>query len=160
MKDKSHLTAIARRTLPTPVRWLMRRAYVVDHRYVPTLDFGCGRCASVNPKSWDSYDPYYAPKGIPRGKKYLIILCTYVLCAITPTEREKVLKRIRSLLTPHGIAFITVRNDRPAQGWGCSSKGTYQGRVKKLALPLLYQNSQFRIHMLTRSNFKPTITAI
>lgn len=151
MKDNSHLTAIARKALPTPVRWLMRQGFVMDHPGIATLDYGCGKCASVNPEVWDNYDPYYAPNGIPKGKKYNIILCTYVLCVLPQEERPKVLRKIRSLLTKYGVAYISVRNDRPKNGWGKSSRGTYQGRVRKLALPLLHQNSQFRIYQLTRN---------
>jgi len=150
MSDNSHLTAISRRALPTPVRWLMRQGFVLNHDQIATLDFGCGKCASVNPKAWDNYDPYYAPDGIPTGKKYNIIVCTYVLCVLPPEERLRVLKKIRYLLSEWGVAYISVRNDKPKQGWGKSSRGTYQGRVAKLNLPLLHKNSQFRIYQLTR----------
>jgi len=151
VKNNAHLTAIARKALPTPVRWLQRQGFVIDNPSIAVLDFGCGKCASVNPKHWDNYDPHYAPDGIPSGKKYNIILCTYVLCVLSPEDRPKVLKKIRSLLSEWGCAYITVRADRPKNGWGKSSRGTYQGRVKKLALPLLHQNSQFRIYQLTRN---------
>lgn len=150
MKNKSHLTAIARRKLPMPVRWLMQHGHVMDHAFIPTLDFGCGKCASVNPKSWTNYDPHYCPDTIADGQRFNIILCTYVLCVLPEPERKKVLKKIQYLLSEHGLAYVSVRNDKPKQGWGCSSKGTYQGRVRKLTLPLLYENSQFRIYLLTK----------
>ena len=149
MKDKSYLTAITRRTLPTPTRWLMRQGRVLDHPVLPTLDFGCGKCDSVNPTSWDNYDPYFHPDGI-KNAPYMIIICNYVLCVKPESERLKILRHIRKLLSTYGVAYITVRNDKPKQGWGKNKRGTYQGRVRKLALPLLYENSQFRIYMLTK----------
>jgi hypothetical protein len=150
MKDKSHLTAITRKALPTPARWLMQHGYVLDHPFIPTLDFGCGKCASVNPKTWVNYDPHYCPDTIAEGQRFNIIVCNYVLCVKTQEDRRKILKKIRYLLSEHGIAYISVRNDKPKNGWGKSARGTYQGRVQKLALPLLYSNSQFRIYLLTK----------
>ena len=152
MKYKSHLTAIARKDWPTPVRWLMMNGYIHS---VAVLDFGCGKCASVNPEQWDNYDPHYAPKGIPKGKKYDIILCTYVLCVLPPEKRMAVLNKIQRLLKPdwngyRSYAYIAVRNDKPKQGWGKSSRGTYQGRGRNLNLPLVYKNSRFRIYQLTK----------
>lgn len=155
MKDKSHLTAISRRSLPRPTRWLMDHHYVLDHPYITTLDYGCGKCASVNPKTWHNYDPYYAPNGISPNGKYLIIICNYVLCVKTQRERIKILRKIRSLLCKHGLAYISVRNDKPKKGWGCSSRGTYQGRCQKLPLPFFYSTSQFRIYLLTKKTKLP-----
>jgi hypothetical protein len=155
MKDKSYLTAIARRTIPSPVRWLMRQGYVSDHPMIATLDFGCGKCASVNPKSWTNYDPHYAPDAIQNGQKFMVILCIYVLCVLPKKERRSVIKKIRYLLSDWGCAYIAVRNDRPRWGWGRSSRGTYQGRVRKLNLPLVHQTSQFRIYQLTKTTKLP-----
>jgi hypothetical protein len=146
LKHNSHLTAITRKSLPSPVKWILKHYPTLGK----VLDFGCGKCASINPPEWDSYDPYYKPNGIKQNQ-YDTILCTYVLCTLTKKEREKILTKIVSLLEPLlGIAFITVRNDKPKQGWGYSKKNTYQGRTPELdrMMRLIYSNSQYRIYIL------------
>lgn len=147
MKHKSHLTAISRKTLPRPTKWLLGKNKVVGK----VLDYGCGKCYAVNPAEWHSYDPYYFRAGIRVGKLFDTIICNYVLCVLPPAERLAVLQEIQRFLKPEGIAYISVRNDKPKQGWGLSSKGTYQGRVRKLPLPLLYKNSSWRTYTLTKT---------
>lgn len=145
VNHKSHLTAIARKTLPTPVKWLLED----DRIHGKVLDFGCGKCFKINPSGWDNYDPYFQPDGI-KQKTYDTILCTYVLCVLPRKERLDVITQIKELLDPEfGHAYISVRNDRPKQGWGISSKKTYQGRAFEMKLPILYSNSQFKIFHLT-----------
>jgi hypothetical protein len=112
------------------------------------LDYGCGRCAIINPMDWDSYDPYY--NNILLSPGYNTIICNYVLCVLpTQDERLKVLKHIHWLLYSDGIAYISVRNDKPRSGWGLTKRGTYQGRVVGLPLPMIYKCQGFRIYKLT-----------
>jgi ATP adenylyltransferase len=140
----SHLTAISRKTLPKPTRWLMDKGLIWGR----TLDYGCGKCFPINPIDWDNYDPYYYPVILSPG--YQTIICNYVLCTLpTQAERMKVLRQINFLLYSNGIAYISVRNDKPRWGWGVSKRGTYQGRVQGLPLPLLYKCHGFRIYRLT-----------
>ena len=152
MKHKSYLTAISRKTLPSPTRWLMKNGFVQNHPHIATLDFGCGKCHEVNNQHFpaDGYDPHYRPNGIPEGKRYNIIICNYVLCTLPKEERAAVLKKIQFFLSEHGVAYISVRNDKPKQGWGLSSKGTYQGRCEHVTDTMIYKNSQFRIYQLTK----------
>lgn len=117
---------------------------------IRVLDYGCGRCGNVNPSTWDNYDPHFRPWSCWHKRSYHVIICNYVLCVIPRTERLDVLKDIQKRLTKDGVAYVTVRNDRPKQGWGVSSKGTYQGRVEKLPLALIHSNSDFRIYLLTK----------
>ncbi len=149
---KSHLTAIARTIQPAPVRWLVQH----DLIRLPVLDYGCGKCHKVNPPPWVNYDPYYWNIDLNHFRgSFMTVVCSYVLCVLKEPERIKVLKDIQSLLmkVPKGAAaYIIVRNDKPKQGWGISKRGTYQGRVRKLMLPIIYQNSQFRIYRLTRAD--------
>lgn len=147
LKHKPHLTAISRKTLPAPVQWLIR--WLNNPQPYKILDFGCGKCASINPPHWDSYDPYFNPNGI-KQKRYRTIFCTYVLCVLPKEERLTVLTQIQSLLSTNGTAYISVRNDRPKQGWGFSKRNTYQGRSTNLQLQLVYSNSMFRIYSLTK----------
>lgn len=166
----SHLTAIARTALPLPVRWLLSQGMI--HGRV--LDYGCGKCKSLNDtvlakhpgvESVCSYDPHWHPASFsPVGQypinypkhsdwgTYDVILCTYVLCTVEEREQKTILRRVRSLLLPNGVAYITVRNDEPKQGYGISSKGTFQRRVE---LPFLYElreTHQYRIFLLTPGN--------
>ena len=154
MNGKSHLTAISRKTLPLPVRWLVKNFRLVRRNPVNMLDYGCGKCHEINNEYFgqcDGYDPYYRPDGLIKGKRYDYILCTYVLCTIDDhEERLKILKEIKRLLKPDGHAYISVRNDKPKKGWGVTSIGTYQGRVQDLPLTLFQSCSQFRIYVLTK----------
>lgn len=147
-----HKTAIARKALPLPVRWLLKKNLITGK----VLDFGCGKCKALNDTilakhpgilSVDSYDPFYAPKGILLSQ-YDTIICTYVLCATREEEQSPILKQIQSLLEPNGNAYISVRNDKPVWGYGLSSSGTYQRRVK-LSFFEVIQLKPFRIYLLT-----------
>ena len=83
----------------------------------------------------------------------MTVVCNYVLCTLPRADRMPVLKDIQSLLMdrPDSRAYITVRNDKPKQGWGVSKTGTYQGRVSNLKLPLLYECRGFRIYTMTKT---------
>ncbi len=149
---KSHLTAIARKTLPLPSRWLLAQGLL--HGRV--LDYGCGRCGPINNRliscnlhvdSVTNFDPYYAPIEI-KGK-FDTIICNYVLCVLPENEGQKVLEHIQKLLKPTGKAFISVRNDVPRQGHGISSRGTYQRWVELPKLPLIRKTEKYRTFLLT-----------
>lgn len=150
--NKSHLTAIGRKALPGPTRWLFNNARIKGK----VLDYGCGRCHSVNNQHFkaDGFDPHFefdqTDASVINSRKYDTIICNYVLCVLREEERQTVLRSIQSLLSVKGIAYIAVRNDKPKQGWGVSSKGTYQGRVRKLPLELLRTTKDYRIYLLTR----------
>ena len=140
--NKSHLTAIARKVQPVPVRWL------VEHHRIqfPVLDYGCGKCFSVNPFPWINYDPHWYKINLDsfRGS-FQTVVCTYVMCVLRPKERRAVLRDIQTLLRPEGTAYITLNKRRPKWGWGEHPRGTYQGRGTNLWLPEVYSNSNFRI---------------
>lgn len=94
-----------------------------------------------------SYDPYYQPV-MPEGK-FDAILCTYVLCTVEEKEQTFILWDMQRRLNENGIGFVSVRNDTPKQGYGVSSRGTYQ---RKVVLDFLYRlraTSQYRIYLLT-----------
>jgi hypothetical protein len=157
VNHNSFLTAIPRKTFPLPVKHLFRYYnFLTDpdfcNRYdISVLDYGCGKCKDINPPHWDNYDPHFAPDGLKENKRYSVILCTYVLCTLPSAEHEPILTDIQERLERTvGTAFISIRNDRPKQGWGVTKRGTYQGRCTKLKLPLFYKSASFRIHVLTR----------
>jgi hypothetical protein len=152
MSDKSHLTAIARKSLPLPTQWIIKNMGLIG----PVLDYGCGKCHSVNNEHFkaDGYDPHFRPDGIPEGVKYRTIICNYVLCVIPAEERTAILHKLQGLLMDGepdtAFALVSVRNDKPKNGWGKNKRGTYQGRVRKLMLPILYECAGFRIYLLTK----------
>ena len=141
----SHLTAISRKTWPVPTRWLLENNLITGR----VLDYGCGKCAPLNPMDWDNYDPYHYPCIIRGG--YDTILCNYVLCTLPPKERKAVLRMVDFYLKSDGKAYISVRSDKPRYGWGRSSKGTTQYKVR-LSLPEIHKTSQYIIYLLTNSS--------
>ena len=156
MKDhftshRSYLTAIPRKTLPVPTRWLIHQGLI----RLPVLDYGCGKCYKVNPWQWINYDPYHYKIDIDcfRGS-FMTVVCNYVLCTLPPSKRVDVLRDIQSLLMHQSdsAAYIAVRADRPRSGWGISSHGTYQGQVRKLPGKLIHTCNQYRIFRLTRAD--------
>jgi len=162
MVNKSYLTAITRKSLPVPVRWLILRGDLI---YGDVLDYGCGKCAEINNQTFGrmegvesitNYDPYYAPV-VDDNKSYDTILCTYVLCALPKKAELPILRNIQSLLKlkPGGMAFISVRNDKPKNGHGYSSRGTFQRWVEIPYLRVLHKDSQARIYILTRHSEIP-----
>ena len=155
--NKSHLTAVVRKEHPVPVRWLLNAGMV--HGRV--LDFGCGKCKQINdwlpahyPKisSVTSYDPHYYPDTLVQPSlvtSFDVVLCTYVLCVVKPEEQLDILRSVRNLLNDNGVAYITVRNDKPKWGYGTSTRGTFQRYVE---LPFLYElrkTRTYRIYLLT-----------
>lgn len=147
--NNSHLTAIGRKTLPLPVRWLQSQNLIQGQ----VLDYGCGKCASIDPAEWDSYDPFHPCTGFRHPMHtYDTVLCVYVLCTLFDRERLPLLLKIQNCLSESGTAYIVVRNDKPVNGWGISVKKTYQGRVKNLKLPCIRECSQYRIYRLTKND--------
>ena len=143
--SKAHLTAIARRALSTPAKYLR------DHSLLEgrTLDFGCGRGFDAQELGIEGYDPHYFPAQ-PLGK-YCTIMCNFVLNVIeSKKERDAVVARIRSLLLSGGTAYISVRNDKSALK-GFTSKGTWQGFIE-LDLPIVKRTSNYVMYKLEKKN--------
>lgn len=149
MKNKSYLTAISRKQLPVPTRWLLSKNLITGN----VLDFGCGKCSSINPANWTSYDPHFAPINIS-GSKFDTIVCNYVINTLELPDQVKVLNEIKSLLSDNGVAYVSVRNDTPKNGWGYSSRETYQDKVEHLKCEIIRNTAQYRIFKITnKDNF-------
>jgi SAM-dependent methyltransferase len=154
---KSYLTAITRKTLPVPVRWLIKNNLI----HGEVLDFGCGKCQKINDRvlaktpgvEWViSYDPYFQPI-LFNNLKFDVILCTYVLCILPFEEEKTILKEIQNRLKPDGFAYITVRNDTPKRGYGvCSFRETLQRKVSIPYLLLFRSCPQYNMYLLTAYN--------
>ena len=158
----SYRTAIGRKTLPAPVRFLLKENLI----HGDILDYGCGRCKALNDKvlakapgisSITSYDPFFCPNELLEGElwDYDTILCTYVLCVVSKEVGQSILQTIKILLKTDGVAYITVRNDSPRKGHGVSSKGTLQRKVELPYLEEFKKTSQFRIYRLTKDSVIP-----
>ena len=141
MNNKSHLTAITRKTLSAPMHYLFRHALIQ-----PGLDYGCGKGTDATILGLEKYDPYYFP-----CRNFLynfnLITCIYVLNVLLPAEQVKVAKNIEYLLAPHGVAYFAVRRDVKQDG--LTTKGTYQCNVV-LDLPKLVENKNFCIYKMEK----------
>ncbi len=155
MDSKAYKTAKARKALPSPTKFLLKCNAIIP----PVLDFGCGNCHSINNKyfvadGYDAHSEFYQTdlKQIT-ATKYDTIICNYVLNTIPEcTERENILKTIQLYLAENGLAFITVRNDKPVNGWGENSKGTYQKHITSIPfLRCIYICPAYRTFLLTKS---------
>jgi len=129
-QNKSHLTAVPRKSLPAPTQWLLKRGLLIG---TSLLDYGCGKCHSINQKYLkqldviDGYDPCYRPDGISLVD-YDTVICNYVLNVISsPKKRVEVIEKVLEL--SRGVAYITVRNDE-GKLKGITKRGTWQGLVK------------------------------
>jgi len=142
MSNKAHLTALRRKSLSLPCKYLLDKNLVQGR----ALDYGCGHGFDADSLGAEKYDPHYFPTR-PEGK-YNLIYCNYVLNVIEdPAERLKVIEDIRSFLAPKGVAYISVRNDREKL-IGYKKKGTWQGHVE-LGLPVEKKCAGYVMYCLT-----------
>lgn len=122
-------TAITRKTLSTPMKWLEDHHMLGCNHPNRRLDYGCGKGFDADLLGMHKYDLNHFPE-MPQGK-FDIITCNYVLNVIEdPSERQKVVDDILSRLADCGTAYIAVRNDLDTDEKGfTTSKGTWQGHV-------------------------------
>ena len=144
MINNSGKTAISRKTVSAPMKFLFDNAYL-ENEEGEMLDYGCGKGFDADHFNMDKYDLNHFPE--TPNKKYDLITCNYVLNVIEVEEdRVTVLNKIKSLLKPKGIAYISVRRDVKRDGF--TSKGTFQANVE-LGLPLIVEKkNKFSIYEL------------
>jgi len=143
MPDKSHRTAITRKTISKPAKWLDGAGYLQGR----VLDYGCGRGGDAEWLGCEGYDPYYFPER-PVGP-FTTIMCNYVLNVVeSECERRAILTRIDTLLGEKGHAYITVRNDSSALK-GYTSTGTWQGRIV-LGLPVVHRRAGYVTYIMSK----------
>lgn len=141
----SERTAIKRFKPSKPVEFLVKNSFLNGR----LLDYGSGRGFDANYLGADEYDSYWAPKQ-PEGL-YDTIICIYVLNVIeSEKERHEVLKRIQSLLTPTGTAYIAVRTDT-CDLHGHTSRGTFQTLVT-LGLTKVATQPRFKVYKLDKAD--------
>ena len=139
--NKSHLTAITRKKVSTPMRYLKEQGRLHGKK----LDYGCGRGFDADFFRMDKYDPYWQPI-MPTGE-YDVITCNYVLNVLPIEKENEVIEDIKSRLKPGGKAYISVRRDVKVDGF--TKRGTYQRNVE-LDLPVVKKNGTFCLYELTR----------
>lgn len=138
-------TAMRRYRVSAPAAWLHSQGLLVGNK----LDYGCGLSIdnTLDPLGFNRWDPYWANDPRVFTERYDTILCTYVLNVIPDAnERKEVLENIRGLLSPGGIAYITVRADAK-ELTGYTKRGTWQG-VICLDLPVVNRTSRYVIYKL------------
>jgi len=140
----AHKTAMARSKPSAPAKWLHGQGLIQGR----ALDYGCGRGMDADTYGMERYDPYFSPD-YPR-EKFDTIFCTFVLNVIeSQRSRDSVVGDVISLLTPDGVAYITVRTDKRDLN-GRTKSGTWQGLVT-LDLPVVHRGSGYIIYRATRS---------
>jgi hypothetical protein len=146
MTNKSHLTAITRKSPSAPMKRLAADGRIVGK----ALDYGSGRGTCADEYGMAKFDPHYDP-GYPGWSSFDTITCNYVLNVIEDdTERLNVLKRILGKLATDGTAYVTVRNDKRALR-GTTSRGTWQGLIL-LRLPVVYRCAGFVTYELRKDD--------
>jgi diadenosine tetraphosphate (Ap4A) HIT family hydrolase len=151
----SHLTAIERKSLSFPARFLLNNNYLTGE----ILDFGCGFGTDVKflrKKGFNiqGYDPFYFPK-YPE-KQFDVILCFYVLNVLFLEKQTDILMEISHLLKPGGKAYYAVRRDIKKEGFRehyVHKKPTYQCLVK-LPFSSIYLDEYCEIYEYTPYNYR------
>lgn len=138
---KSWKTAIARKKLPVPTRFLLEN----DLLRGSVLDYGCGKCHDLNNQHFvaEGFDPHFRP--IALDKKYDTIICNYVLNVVPDDVRSTILEKIKSLLNDNGTAYVAVRRDMASD---YTTKDTEQFLVE-LDYPTVVKNSNFEIYKIS-----------
>tara|TARA_Y100000034_G_C6870751_1_gene397515 strand:- start:27 stop:461 length:435 start_codon:yes stop_codon:yes gene_type:complete len=109
---EGYKTAISRRGLSAPMRWLQ------DHHRIQgrALDYGCGRGQDADRLGVMKYDPHWHPVDLG-GQFFDVITCIYVLNVISDNKKiSDILADINFMLTSIGTAYIVVRRDIPHEG--------------------------------------------
>ena len=147
MTNKAHLTAIKRNRLSAPMAYLNKSVFLGGQ-----LDYGCGRGEDADIIGMKKYDPHYFPNEDVLRPRYTYVTCNYVLNVVDAVEGSKILSSIIDILTPNGVAYISVRRDVKQDG--LTKKGTYQRNVI-LNLPVVHEKKgSFCIYRLDKNNVK------
>jgi hypothetical protein len=142
--NKAHLTAIKRKRLSAPMKFL----YVnLGIDLVGGLDYGCGRGDDATALNMWKYDPFYYPDEY--DCQFSVITCNYVLNVVPESEQGDILRKIQILLSSDGVAYVSVRRDVKKEGY--TKKETYQRNVV-LNLPVVYEKkNNYCIYRLTKN---------
>jgi DNA phosphorothioation-associated putative methyltransferase len=143
MKDNSFKTAISRKTISAPLKYLISCGLINKSQTI--LDYGCGRGFDVqwlkeNGYNVVGFDPYWNPNFNVLNTKYDVILCTYVLNVVAPKIRKIIIKNLTNLSKN---VYYSVRRD--VQKIQLSKIGTKQYNVV-LPFNIIKENSSYCIY--------------
>jgi hypothetical protein len=138
MKNKSYRSAIKRKKISSPLRYLISNSLIKGK----VLDYGCGRGDDAAVMSFDKYDPHYFPKYPSR--KYQTIICSFVLNILSARDQRIVINQLRDLLKKDGKCYVTVRRDIKKQ----YKVLDYMQRLVHLKLPSVYRGSDYEVYLL------------
>jgi len=131
MQDLSYKTAIKRKTLSRPLKYLLKYGEIFKDDWI--LDYGCGRGDDVEWLESNGYDvrgwdPTWCKNTNYMYRSYDVVLCTYVLNVVNKNVRQQIIKRLKDLTHHRGSVYITVRRD--LQNYHTISKnGTHQYKI-------------------------------
>lgn len=140
----SYKTAMSRKKLSAPARWLKDNGLITDGHW---LDFGSGKGYDGTELNMTLYDPYYSPWDLyEKEGTFSGVMCNYVLNTLKPNDIDIVQYQIFRMLNLGGIAYITARCG--LKRTGKTSKG-YQYNVI-LELPIIHRTSSYIIYEMKR----------
>jgi SAM-dependent methyltransferase len=140
---QAHKTAITRRGVSAPVKYLISKGLLVGR----VLDHGCGKgdiCRFTDIPNAEQYDPTHHPIR-PQGV-FDTIYSGFVLNTMPEAERGKVINDIKRYLAPGGTAYIAVRRDVKKEG--LTSIGSEQYNVVLSFPKLVDQAGKFAIYVM------------
>ena len=76
--NKSHLTAMKRKVLSLPMKWLVDNGYI--KKGDEALDYGCGKGDDADELEFVGYDPHH--RDVEIDQFFDIVTCNYVLNVI------------------------------------------------------------------------------
>ena len=135
-------TSIKRNKLSSPTKYLLKNNLLSLNKKV--LDYGCGRGFDSITLNMDRYDKYWYPCAITDSYDYII--CHFVLNVVSEREQRKILRHIKNLLKPTGVAYLTVRRDLKNN----ITYKTYTQRIVKLTLKSVYKCGKYEIYELKK----------
>lgn len=145
VRANAYRTAIARKALSAPVRYLQNEGLLKGR----VLDYGCGKGSDASLIGADKYDPHFFPTK-PR-RKYDTIICVYVLNVVTPKDAAEIVESVRKLLKADGVAWFAVRRDIEIPH--ITARGTLQYNVNLPTDPHCARysfNNKFAIYRVTK----------
>lgn len=149
--NKSHLTAISRKELSAPSRYLKENGLLVGK----LLDYGCGKGKDADILGATKFDPHFFPDMDALYSnldtiQFDTIYCNFVFNVVEDAaERLVVFHNLCNHLKSGGTCYITVRRDKKKLK-GKTSKGTWQGYIE-FDLPVVYEKKgNFIIYKLTK----------
>lgn len=157
--EMSSKTAIPRKKHSLPLKIALSKGLIKGR----ILDYGCGRGTDIKylknlGYNAVGYDPNYFPnKSILTSNTYDTVLCFYVLNVVFPQTREEILKDIRRVLKPNGIAIIAVRDiteevkGKPYLDGVITAKGTFQKLFSPEELKSLISKYFKEVKIISRS---------